>query len=458
MAALKDAYLNQIYKKADETVANERTVPARFVFPQSTSNDPFRTIALSKWANYIGRSMQRYRHDKNAIMPVPFPVGVAEIGGDAQRLFTSNIRELTIKEIIGSTGVPEGFLGDGMTWSGGSVQLRMLENMIMSYLRALNRLVGFIAKEVAKITDLPEVDVRFKPFRMSDDVQMLQMLIQLAQMKHVSFKEILDRMDLDWSEQHEIIEEETEKVQDLMVQESLTEAKSMLKAMDWQVEAQSRQGSKQQMLQELNTHSESLQAQLTRQATYDQAEQQEAEQIAEQQENSTDPEEAEAKLMEAKAENLQAEAEKDDTLSDIRQQSYQIAPVVEGLVKKLITMSPQKREQKIDQIAEAAPRIAHQVQERLSELTTQESQNEAGSDLVSELRANSKNPKEMAERILMLPPELKGQAFEQLTKEDPQLAMMVARELKLVNSGNKGQSSSGADTREAPKAKPPRRK
>ncbi|NIP67377.1 hypothetical protein GWM83_02755, partial [Candidatus Bathyarchaeota archaeon] len=239
MAALKDAYLNQIYKKADETVANERTVPARFVFPQATSNDPFRTISLSKFSSFIGRSIRRYRHDKNAIMPSPFPVGVAEIGGDAQRLFTANVRELTIKEIIGSTGVPEGFLGDGMTWSGGSVQLRMLENMIMSYLRSLNRLLTFVVKETAKITELPEVEVRFKPFRMADDVQMLQMLLQLAQMKQVSFKEILDRMDLDWDEQHEVVKDETEKTQAVMVQEALTEVKAGLESVKWQVEQQS---------------------------------------------------------------------------------------------------------------------------------------------------------------------------------------------------------------------------
>lgn len=453
MAALKDAYLNQIYKKADETVANERTVPARFVFPQATSSDPFRTIALSKFANFMGRSLRRYRHDKNAVMPVPFPVGVAEVGGDAQRLFTANVRDLTIKEIIGSTGVPEGFLGDGMTWSGGSVQLRMLENMLMSYLRSLNRLLNFVVTEVSKITELPSVEARFKPFKMADDVQMLQMLMQLAQMKHVSFKEILDRMDLDWEEQHDIIQDETEKVQSINIKEALTEVKTALEAVNWQVEAQQRQSSSAEMIEELNATSDATVAQLWEHTPFDQAKEDIMESKAEE---APPPEE---QLQAAKAEKMKAEAEQRETETDLAQQQYQVAPVVDSLVQRLITMNPQQREKKLRKLSETAPTIARQAQERITELTQEESKNEAGVDIVADLRMNSKNPKEMADRILMLPPELKSKAFDQLMNQDPQLAIAVMKELQpSKKGGGTGVSMSSPDTRPQPKQKPPRRK
>jgi len=457
MAALKDAYLNQVYKKADETVANERTVPARFVFPQATSNDPFRTISLSKFSNFIGRSIRRFRHDKNALMPVPFPVGVAEIGGDAQRLFTANLRELTIKEIIGSTGVPEGFLGDGMTWSGGSVQLRMLENMMMSYLRALNKLLRFVVKETSKITEIPEADVRFKPFRMADDVQMLAMLMQLAQMKHVSFKEILDRMDLDWEEQHEIVNNETEKIQNLMVKEALTEAKAGLEAVKWQISQQSRAESTTHMVEELNQHAAAAKGHLEGDAPYEAVEQQQEEQEQQQAEAEQAQAELEGRAQEAEVAKTEASAEQKDTKTDLAQEQFQVAPVVEGLVQQLLTMKPDLRTKKIERLHESAPIIAQKVEERLSELVGQESPNSAGRDILTELRLNSASPKEMAERITMLPKELKAQALQQLLDEDPMLATMVSEAMG-INRGRGKAKLSGPDTRPNPEVKPPRRK
>lgn len=252
MGALKDVYLNQIYKKADETVANERAVPARFVYPQMTSNDPMRTIGLRKWSRYMEQMIARRRHDPNAVMPVPFPVGVAEVGGDAQRLTTVNLRQMTVREIIGSTGVPEGFLSDGMTYSGGTVQSRMLENMIMSYLRAQDKLLRFVVREISTITGWPEVEVKWKPFRKADDIQMLQILLQLMQMNHVSGKEVLDRMDLNWDDQHNQILEETTKIQDIVVKNSLAEARAMLASSDLQISAQSQQEAVQGLIQSVH--------------------------------------------------------------------------------------------------------------------------------------------------------------------------------------------------------------
>ncbi len=361
MAALKDAYLNQIYKKADETVANERTVPARFIYPQATTQSPMQTIGLGRWSRYMTRIMNIRRHDKNAIMPVPFPVGVAEVGGDAQRLITSNLRELVIREIIGSTGVPQGFLSDGMTYAGGTVQARMLENMIGAYLRAQHRLLHFIVKQVSAITGIEEVDVKWKPFKKADDVQMLQILLQLVQMKLVSGKEILDRIDLDFEEQNKIIMREAEKIQDIRVQESLTEVMSMLRGVDYQVKAQDRQGSSQDMIDRINQT----------------------------------------------AQNIISGAEEDKVI-DTHDKS---APVVKSIVEKLQSMDPESAAEFMEQLRSnpAAQGIYRQVAAKMS-------------NNVSDI---AEDPEDLARQIIMLPPDSRVEVFERLRNENPELAMRV---------------------------------
>lgn len=468
MASLKDAYLNQIYKKADESVANERVVPARFVYPQPTNNDPMRTISLARFSSFMSKSLRRWRQDKNAVMVSPFPIGVAEMGGDAQRLMTANLRQLTIKEIIGSTGVPEGFLGDGMTWSGGSVQLRMLENMIMSYKRALDKLLRFVVGEMSKITDWPSVDVSFKPFRMADDIQMLQILIQLAQMKHVSFKEILERIDLDWDEENKKVEKETKAIQEIMLQETLLEVKSMLKSVEYQVESQNRQNSTTDMLNERDSTEEATSAHLRGIQSMEDYHEEKTEQDQQaQQEEGEEEEQAEAveqRLDNARAEKYEAEAA---TKED------KVTPVVQSIARKLSAMSPEQQEKQLELLAERAPALEKKVRvmleqsqqqeegpEQQEEVPQQEEGDGSPSDLLGKIRAESNNPKEMADRIMMLPGKKKTPIFELLQKEDPQLAIRVMKELQkgYSKSGGKSSGGGGVDMTPSPQQKPPRRK
>jgi len=475
MAGLKDAYLNQIYKKADESVANERSVPARFVYPQPTSDNPLGTISLAKFSNFMGQSLRRWRHDKNAVMVSPFPVGVAEVGGDAQRLNTANLRQLTIREIIGSTGVPEGFLADGMTWSGGSVQLRMLENMIMGYKRALDRMLWFVVSEVEKITEWPHVDVHMKPFRMADDIQMLQILLQLAQLKHVSFEEILERIDLDWEEEHKKVLRETEKVMDINLKESLLEVKSMLQAVDYQVEVQGRESSVTELIQEKNKSEEATTSHLKRIQSFDEykdsIEERDAEAGQEEAQEQQQAANVKQTLDAARAEKYKAEAARTES---------RIAPIVQNLTDRLMRMSEGERNNRLQALVESAPVIAEQVQEQLElrmsgsgqqaeegeeqvegggdhteePAETQGGSSEDPSEVLNRLRTESKSPADMANSIIMLPGNIRQAVFAQLRQEDPQLAITVMREL--VGSRKKGRGGGGSISPPQPEQRPPR--
>lgn len=261
LPALKDAYQNQIHKKSDETVANERAVPARFVYPQSTSRDAIKHISLAKWSQYMQQVLRLRRFDHNAVMPVPFPVGVAEVGGDVSRLTSIQIRQFLVQEMIGATGLPSSFLSSDMTYSGGIHQTRMLENMMGPYLRAQKKILKFITKNVSKITEWEEPeDIRWKEFRKADDIQVIHILLQLMQMGHVSAKEVLDRLDLDWADQHEEVMRESEKLMDWKVKDMLLEFKAALDGLDLQAGATAGQEGAQQLAIETHESGERFQA------------------------------------------------------------------------------------------------------------------------------------------------------------------------------------------------------
>jgi hypothetical protein len=480
LAALKDAYLNQVYKKADESAANERSLPARFVFPQATSQDPLAKISLSKFTRFLTFSLKNWRQDKNAIMPVPFPVGVSEVGGDAQRFNTANLRQLQIKEIIGSTGVPEGFLSEGMTWSGASVQLRMLENTLLTYSRGLDKLLHFIIKEVCLITKKPKVKAKFKPFRMADDVQMLQILMNLAQLKQVSYKEILDRIDLDWEKQHERILEETKKVQRITMEEALLQARVALRSVGAEVEAQSYQEGFSALKENIHQDMESAEQHLKGEGEFNELDEQAEQQ---QQEASQQQGEVEQRQMEAATRSEEAKASKDESIAnqkgvhaDIAQNSQEdssTTPVVKAYADSVLQMkTPEEQEQAMVQIETQYARLGAKVRARVEEVQersnipqrVQAAEEERSSEqeeiqaAVDKLRADSKNAKEMAEGMLMLDPKVREPAMEYLKTSDPQLAARVIMELGPGGSNGGGRGGNVVDMRPMPDQLPPRRK
>lgn len=468
MAGLKDAYQNQIFKKADETVANERAVPARFVFPQATSQDPLRMISLERWSDYMAQQIARFRQDKNAIMPVPFPVGVAEVGGDAQRLTTAPLRELLIREIVGSTGVPEGFLSDGMTFSGGTVQLRMLENMLGGYIRALHRFANFVAKEVAIIMGWPQIKVEWKQFRKADDVQMLGMLLQMATQDKLSWKSLLERVDYSYDDEHDQIRREKENDAEIMSLTAIAQAKSVLDSVSYQVETNDRSAAIQELKGKSNSTRQSAYEHLTRSSTFDQDQQQQAQQQEQQADMERRQQEAEIDNTEAMAQKRMGEAQKaqlsvgmttgqmppgnaieqgnqDSQQPQMQPQEqeqdspYSNDQTVSLVVQKVIAMSPQDRAKYMQNLQANAPQLAQVVQQKLTYGDSQDAVAKQP-DLLDELMQVSKSPDELANKIMMLPTSQKGTTLNQLLKQDPGMGIVVAKKMRELMGGGLSQS------------------
>jgi hypothetical protein len=299
--------------------------------------------------------------------------------------------------------------------------------------------------------------------------------MQLAQMKHVSYKEILERVDLDWEEEHEKILKETEKVTDIQLKEALLEVKSMLQSVEYQVESQNRQESISSLLGEKNDAEEAAVSHIKRVKPFDSykkeknEEQEEAESQAGQEQ--AESQQIEQKLDNARAEKYEAEASTKQT---------KVIPVVKNLTDRMLRMGDGERQEQLERLEQTAPAIAKQVQEQLElrageegapQKTKEEqiaeqpapeeqvNQEEDPQALVERLRLESKNPQEMADSIIMLPQAKKSKAFDYLKRTDPQLAGAVMKAmLKNYGSGSKKGGGSGKVSTGLPEQKPPRRK
>lgn len=247
LPVLKDTFYLQIMKKAQEAILLEHIVPLRVLFPQpgSGTSDPYTTINLVDWRDHVAAEIARWRLDNNYIPIMPLPLGNQTIGGDGKALLMTQEIAVWSEQIMNGMMVPIEFIKGGMSYAGTNVSMRMLENQFIGYILRHMQLARFIMKSVAAFMEWPEAKIRFKPFKMADDIQRKAYRFQLNQAGKVSDKTLLSDDDLSQEEEDQIMLRESDsryestKKQQLQIAEVQGEA-SLIMA-KWQAKAQQEQ-------------------------------------------------------------------------------------------------------------------------------------------------------------------------------------------------------------------------
>jgi hypothetical protein len=257
LPALKDSFYLQVMKKAQEAVMLEHLVPLDIIYPASVDQtaNPYLTVNLSDWKRRIEAEIVKWKWDPNYKPILPLPVGHQRIGGDGRALMLTNEIRAWSEHIIAGMGVPQEFVFGGLSWSGSSVSLRMLENQFMTY-RDLHEhfLRDFLIPNVARFMNWESISVHMRSFKMADDVQTKQLLLSLNQMNKVSDKTLLSEFDKDSLQELKIIEQEMRR--NLEVQKLDTLYKTAIQgeaqevSTSFQIRAQERMREAQERMQQ----------------------------------------------------------------------------------------------------------------------------------------------------------------------------------------------------------------
>jgi phosphopantothenoylcysteine synthetase/decarboxylase len=116
------------------------------------------------------------------------------------------------------------------------------------------------------------------------------------------------------------------------------------------------------------------------------------------------------------------------------------------------TERPMQREK--EEGAEQAQQQQQEEQEQQQE--EQEPQPQTPSEFDTYLRNESKNAKEYAEKLQMLPRGIRLPVFDYVRKTDPEFSVLITQHLGLVG-GREAPSTGSVDMRPMPQQKPPRR-
>jgi hypothetical protein len=131
------------------------------------------------------------------------------MGGQGRSLLTLGEIKEAEDEIIAAMGIPREFLYGGLSFTGSSITLRMLENQLETYTGALNEQLNWIIGQSARILGWQQAEAKFMPFKLIDDTAQKQTLLALAQStQQISNTTLYDMHDVDINDERRKREQE----------------------------------------------------------------------------------------------------------------------------------------------------------------------------------------------------------------------------------------------------------
>lgn len=222
-----DAFILKVLKKAQETMAGDRAVSYRVLYPEHSTENPLRMMDLRMFRSNVKTMLNRFYQNPNEMGISPVPIGQLHIGGDLKVYNPAPEIDAQKKDLLADLGVPLEFIYGGLSYSGSSISLRMLENIMLNYRESLTDMINFVANVVSVAFDKEAPGtIGFTEFKMADDVQRKSMLGQLNAQGKLSDKRLLDEYGMDSSEEVQEMLREVEANSELNTARAVASAKA----------------------------------------------------------------------------------------------------------------------------------------------------------------------------------------------------------------------------------------
>ena len=141
-------------------------------------------------ANDFANELKKQLDDPNYQIISPMPIQQIQHGGQGKALLLVAELEQLQETILAAMGVPREFVFGGVSYSGSTTSLRILENHFITYrTKLLDYVNDFLIKRLAEIRGEWEtiddneklVTVQLSELKMQDDIQQKQLMINLNQ-------------------------------------------------------------------------------------------------------------------------------------------------------------------------------------------------------------------------------------------------------------------------------------
>lgn len=170
IAALRDLFFKTTIRRAQAVILQENIVPFRIVSPAQTGIEPH-LVDNERFKDEFDKNFQAWKINPQHAMISTIPAQIQQMGGDSKALNMFAEIQIVNQDIIKAMNTSKALMDGDMTFSGGSVALRMFENSLMTYIEKIQEMNDDIIEKIANILGIPAVKVKYVPFKMGEDPQ-----------------------------------------------------------------------------------------------------------------------------------------------------------------------------------------------------------------------------------------------------------------------------------------------
>lgn len=200
VAALRNIFYLNMMKRAQLALMLDHILPFRMIFPAAdVGANTTMPMDLADWRRRMTKELKKWKRDPLYIMLAPIPMGQDQVGGQGKALMLFPEMEQVRNDIITSLNVPQEFVKGGLQYTGSSVSLRMLENQLLNQVEQVIKMFKWVMKRVSQIAQIDQIDVDMVRFKMSDDVQAKQMMVNLWMQGGLSGETLGNICDFDYA-------------------------------------------------------------------------------------------------------------------------------------------------------------------------------------------------------------------------------------------------------------------
>ena len=434
-----------VLRQAQEAIAREHIVPFRvYYFEQTNMYNPNGSMdnVISSFAKELAKSSR----DPNYKVISPVPVGVLNLGGQGKSLMLTPEIEQVQAEILAGMGVPREFIFGGMSWSGSSISLKILENQFITYrLLVHDFLQNFVVKNMARARgewrsdadddSIPTIEM--SEIKMQDDVQQKQLIISLNQTGKVPDEVVWKTMGFDPDNMRESLKEEAKRKIEFDEEIEILRVESQTRIQMAQVKAQMELQKLQTKLQtEFQMSPENQEAQ--------QVQQQQQQQPIEQEQAAGQPQEQQEMPQEAQQQPQEVEEQP-------KKQKGTGNPQIDAIVRQLVKMPPSEALKQLQALKTQLPEpIIKQIRDAVNE--ARKGKQAQGDNSVSQVELQK-----AALQLMRMPEHERKVVLAKVPASERAMLEQMVNEMSNQGPSGDDEDENVVDMRPMPTQRPPRR-
>lgn len=203
-------FYQQTLRRGNEAIAQDYMTPLRVVFPQAQTgnSDPVISISMRNFQARMKQAFIDHKRDPNHVLIAPVPVGYQAISGEGKALLVAQEIAQADESILLSLGVSRELLSGQTNWTSSTIGLRLLKNTLNVYTDQIEAFLEWFTTRVSKYLTLDTCDVTLAPFKLTDDENLRQVLLALAQQGRGSLSSLYESFGMELKDELEKQKEE----------------------------------------------------------------------------------------------------------------------------------------------------------------------------------------------------------------------------------------------------------